>query len=650
MATLVKTSAPNHFVDIPEDSDPDLVLDSNLPPPVTVGMVPMTELNQTAAPAAPAAILDDEEDEEILPQAEEETAGSGYAMAYPALPNAVTIIPVGAGLAAENGLVTDDLPVYMEEGVLPEVEINNAFDDSVPALLVPVEDIVVGEGGSLALIKRGGAIRAFGYRTGDGDIIYGDGLGSLFGKILKGAKNVVKKVGNKVVQAGKKVVRKVGQVGKKVIQKGAQVGKKVLQSGVNLAKKGVTIIKNAAPQILGNAAQAAAATAMDHISNGMQGDEEEEVIYVDEDGNELHGEGLWGGAIYARGLYGSAILARGYYGGFMPPPPDPDAPPPTDDDDEKDDDGKGERQPEVPQDPRASSSSDHPDVNATPTGRRRQAPTRKPNSAEGAAGVNNGRRIPMRIRQPRRQVRWSPFARDAVNAVRHAVRNVRRNIHVPPGFQFPDDSLIKRFIYIGIVILSAVLSFMATKASYNNYRYYQTHPWEQKYVQTSMRKYLGPKYKYDDAGYLTRPDQYVIFPGDYNKKPRDQRWLKRRDLNHLLNIEYRQAKKDSPWRTTFGLANARSITNYPRIPGVDNYDDLYAMEGPSFNSFKRGLYYYTPYYDRTSNPPPNAPPPPPPPTTLPPNAVARIPLDGEDDYGTTPNLNLNEKNKYLGYK
>ena len=57
------------------------------------------------------------------------------------------------------------------------------------------------------------------------------------------------------------------------------------------------------------------------------------------------------------------------------------------------------------------------------------------------------------------------------------------------------------------------------------------------------------------------------------------------------------------------MANARSITNYPSIPGVDNYDDLYAMEGPAFNTWKRGIYYYTPYYDRTSNPPPNAPPP-----------------------------------------
>lgn len=54
---------------------------------------------------------------------------------------------------------------------------------------------------------------------------------------------------------------------------------------------------------------------MDNISNAVQGDEE--VIYVDEDGNELHGEGFWGGAIYARGLYGSAIIARGYNGGYM---------------------------------------------------------------------------------------------------------------------------------------------------------------------------------------------------------------------------------------------------------------------------------------------------------------------------------------------
>ena len=57
MATLVKTSAPNHFVDISEDSDPDLVLDSNLPPPVKVGLILMTELNQTAPPAAPRTVL-----------------------------------------------------------------------------------------------------------------------------------------------------------------------------------------------------------------------------------------------------------------------------------------------------------------------------------------------------------------------------------------------------------------------------------------------------------------------------------------------------------------------------------------------------------------------------------------------------------------
>ena len=205
MATLVKTSAPNHFVDILGDSDQDLVLDSNLPPPVKVGMVPMTELSQTAPPAAPPAILDDEE----------ETTGSGYAMAYPALPNAVAIIPVGAGLAGENGLIAEDLPVYMEDGVLPEAEIDNAFDDSVPALLVPVEDIVVGEGGSLALIKRGGAISAFGYIAGDGDIVYGDGLGNLFKKIVGKAKNVVQKVGKTVKRVGRKVLQKGKEIGKK---------------------------------------------------------------------------------------------------------------------------------------------------------------------------------------------------------------------------------------------------------------------------------------------------------------------------------------------------------------------------------------------------------------------------------------------------
>ena len=221
--------------------------------------------------------------------------GTGYPMKYPDVPNAVTIIPVGAGLAAENGLVTEDLPIVIEDGVLPEAEIDNAFDESVPALLVPIEDIVMNEDGKLALIKRnngvsGGAIRAYGYRTGYGDIIYGDGLGNLFKKISNVAKNVVRKG----INAGKNAVKKVVNVGKNIGKKVVNVGKKVITKGVNLAKqglnKGVQIIKTAAPKILGDIAQTAASSTIsnvtDAIHNGNPQEVEEEIIYVDEDGNE----------------------------------------------------------------------------------------------------------------------------------------------------------------------------------------------------------------------------------------------------------------------------------------------------------------------------------------------------------------------------
>ena len=170
-----------------------IVLQTDEAPPVEVGLVPMDEIQQKQQPAMEpsddvgigeedenAVVIEEDDDDveevqvPVTEEAEADLEGHGYPLRSSSLPNAVTIIPVGAGLAADKGLVSEDLPI-IHDGTLPEAEIDNALDASVPAL-VPVEDVVMSNDGRLALNKRGGMIRAYGYRTGDGDIIYGDGL------------------------------------------------------------------------------------------------------------------------------------------------------------------------------------------------------------------------------------------------------------------------------------------------------------------------------------------------------------------------------------------------------------------------------------------------------------------------------------------
>ena len=209
-ARYIKTSAPSyvsgaaitmpeHFTDniYSDGYNPSpIVLQSDEAPPVEVGLIPMNDIAQPAMEPSDdvgigeedenAVVIEDDVEEEpaappVAEEQEQDIEGHGYPMRSPSLPNAVTIIPVGAGLAAEKGLVSEDLPI-IHDGTLPEAEIDNALDDSVPALLVPVEDVVMSNDGRLALNKRGGMIRAYGYRTGDGKMIHGDGLGNLFKK------------------------------------------------------------------------------------------------------------------------------------------------------------------------------------------------------------------------------------------------------------------------------------------------------------------------------------------------------------------------------------------------------------------------------------------------------------------------------------
>ena len=196
---------------------------------------------------------------------------------------------------------------------------------------------------------------------------------------------------------------------------------------------------------------------------------------------------------------------------------------------------------------------------------------------------------------------------------------------IPAGFHMPGPVFLKRLLYIGMAILTAIVSAFAGRKYYNyryerNYRrniHNDTHPWDHPLTQRSIHEYLGPDYKYEQSLTLfPRQDQYVIFPADYDKDPVAQRWIKRRDLDNLYQITYRQAKRDDPWADYKGGPALRHIRNYPDIPGVDNYNDLKALEGPAFSAWQRGQFRRG-VYDRTSN---TRPLPPPEPAPIPPPA------------------------------
>ena len=194
----------------------------------------------------------------------------------------------------------------------------------------------------------------------------------------------------------------------------------------------------------------------------MQGDEEE-VIYVDEDGNELHGEGLWGGAIYARGLYGSAILARGFYGGNGTPPPDDNVVENIEDD--SDSDGKSEKVikskvastplgvPTKSSSPTSSSSAQTASVHLLQPGEGKKItpPKETVPYPSGSFPPPGGAPPPPPPGGPGRRW-WDP----------------RRLI--PAGFHMPDPVFLKRLLYIGMAILTAIVSAFAGR-KYYNYRY-----------------------------------------------------------------------------------------------------------------------------------------------------------------------------------
>ena len=631
-----------------------IVLESDATPPVQVGLVSMENIQQQQQQQLPLSSSEesndvsieddvDEEEEEIdivnnennplliaVEEAMQNESGmgptevrqaSGYPMRSPDLPNAVTIIPVGAGLAAEKGLISEGLPI-IHNGTLPEAEINNALDDSVPALLVPVEDVVISDDGRLALNKVGGLIRAYGYRTGYGDIIYGDGLGNLFKKIVNTAKNV----GQKVVNAGKNLGKKVVNVGKNVIKKGVQVGKQVLQKGVNLAKqgikKGVQVVKTAVPKILGDVAQTAASSTISNVSDAIHNINnnntvtgEEEVVYVDEEGNVI-GQGFCGGAIYAKGIpYGGAIYAKGIYGGSG-----------------GSDDGSGglvldaygnlvrrKKQQQVRLKPTAARNiwvrvPNHRGVSANDGSRPKKV------TKTHSDPFSPKRYSPVVTREN------SPEARKYWQWLRYNMPNMPNipkfslpKFNLPAGFHLPDADTIKRLLYIGVVVLSLALTTLGAMRSYSQMhsgfdgynRYtrfipereienakqrrkarleYERKPWDRPDVQKRMLKYLGSDYEKTKPWLFPYPEQYIYFPGSAWEKPEEKRLIKRKHFNMLLDILKKKAYEDND--DVYLFPSIDRVDVIPDIPGLDDRWDMNTLWDYAVDPLKRLQFKY----------------------------------------------------------
>ena len=328
----------------------------------------------------------------------------------------------------------------------------------------------------------------------------------------------MKNVGKKVLNVGKNIGKKVVNVGKKVITKGVNVGKQVLQKGVNLAnqglKKGVQIVKTVVPKVLGDVAQTAAASTVGNVTDAIQGDNgtdtgEEEVVYVDEQGNVI-GQGFCGGAIYARGIYGGGGEEdEDYYytltsdGRLVPhikvKIPSPEVLAQT----------SLERPIRVDQQLAIVPSRGYKLRGHSATDGAR--PTRKsrsnsypvdPRKISPYSSPNSGSHSPKDRR--RRNWRWPSFSIPRFN--------------LPAGFHPPGTAMIKRLLYIGIVVLSFVLASMGAMRTHNQLDYDRT-PWDRPDVQKRMMKYLDNNYGNHNSWLFPYQDEYITYPPDVKWQP-----------------------------------------------------------------------------------------------------------------------------------
>ena len=152
------------------------------------------------------------------------------------------------------------------------------------------------------------------------------------------------------------------------------------------------------------------------------------------------------------------------------------------------------------------------------------------------------------LRQNVRSSRFMPYLRDRIRWP-----NIRLPKLLPEGFHFPASPVIKKLLYVGMVILSTLMFVMLGKTGYERYKENQLAnerfrirhaernsltPWDLPSVQQKMLDYLGDDYREIKPKAWNFPyiDDYVVFPGDYDLPESMQRGIKRKHLDMLYEI------------------------------------------------------------------------------------------------------------------
>ena len=173
------------------------------------------------------------------------------------------------------------------------------------------------------------------------------------------------------------------------------------------------------------------------------------------------------------------------------------------------------------------------------------------------------------------------------------------HFNLPAGFHPPDTAMIKRLLYIGIVVLSFVLSAVGAMKNYSQrhqgfdgyYGYtrfipqreidnalqrrksqleYERTPWDRPEVQKRMMKYLDNNYGDHKPWLFPYQDTYITYPPDmkYELDPKRRRKIKRKHFDMLTEILKRQAYKDNPGVSLY--PNIDRVKLLPDIPGLDD--------------------------------------------------------------------------------
>ena len=204
-----------------------------------------------------------------------------------------------------------------------------------------------------------------------------------------------------------------------------------------------------------------------------------------------------------------------------------------------------------------------------------------------------------------------PYLRDRIRWT-----SVRFPKILPEGFHFPASPLIKKLLYVGMVILSTLMFVMLGKTGYERYKENQLAnerfrirhaerssltPWDLPSVQQKMLDYLGDDYREIKPKAWNFPyiDDYVVFPGDYDLPESMQRGIKRKHLDMLYDIVRKKADTDK--QISYLDPHLDDIRGVLDIPGLNRKKYFEILWGPASSSYQRNKFRYR-YYDRPYKP------------------------------------------------